>query len=197
VPTVNALFWLVNPWFVSAVDASFLKYILCQDLMLQSDTVNSRFMSAVLDLFSDLVYCIDLLSLCTLCFLPLCGPLLYLLCCVYSDHSASGQYKLTVLFCVTLVWYVSTWPDITPQETPNAGPNRPNDRRRLVVCLLCEPTLLHQALSRPRARPRGLTNTPSRRIAHSCQNHSASTISTFPYFAVFTCVQVTWSLRTV
>jgi hypothetical protein len=125
--------------------------------MLHSDIVNSKFMPAVPDSSSDLVYCIDLLSLCTLCFHPLCGPLLYLPSCVYSDHSASGQYKLAVLFCVTLVWYVSTRPDITPRETPDAGPNRPNDRRRLVACLLCEPTILHQALSRPRARPRGLT----------------------------------------
>jgi len=34
-------------------------------------------------------------------------------------------------------------------------------------------------------------------VAHLCQIHSASTISTFPYFAVFILVQVTWSLRTV
>jgi hypothetical protein len=99
---------------------------------------------------------VDLLSLCTLCYLPLGGLLLYLCCCGYSNFPDVVQYKLTVLFGVTLVWYVSPRPNITPQETPIAGPNRPNDCRRLVACLLCEPTILHQALSRPRAQSRGL-----------------------------------------
>jgi hypothetical protein len=107
-------------------------------------------MPAVLVSFPDLVKCVELLSMCALCFLPLCGLLFYKSRCVYSDHSDAVQYKPTVLFCVTFVWYVNTRPDITPQETSNSGPSDPNVRRRLVTCLLCESTILRQALSRSR-----------------------------------------------
>jgi hypothetical protein len=127
--------------------------------MFYTDIASRCSMTTVFGSVPDVVSCIDSLSLYALCFLPLSGLLLYLLCSVYSDHSISGQYILRVLFCVISVWYVNTPPNITPQEIPNADRSCPKYRRRQVACLSCKPTIFHQALSRLRARSRGLTHT--------------------------------------